>query len=174
MTVQVNSNRKGVEVSWDTSGNGGGDPEVRPPEFPEHPMDPPVEGVGDAHPEHPIVLPPFIWGPDDPRPNPPIELPPEIADGITDEEVKQKLIEFLTGNLPPYEGGPSYPAPVHEGTSAVQVFGLGQGGDWSNTAVQPNDGLAFLSYPKDFKGESYIEVRGLDGTLVDSGIITVE
>jgi hypothetical protein len=56
---------------------------------------------------------------------------------------------------------------------AVQVFGQGQDGDWSNTAIMPNDGEAALHYPKGFTGESYVEVRGLDGTLVDSGTITV-
>jgi len=102
-------------------------------------------------------------------------LPPDVEDGLTDEQ-KEKLKAFLTGNLPPYTGGPEYPAPVARSgqVEAVQVFAQGQGGDWSNTAVMPNDGLAVLVYPKDFKGESYVEVRGLDGSVVDSGTIQVK
>ena len=66
------------------------------------------------------------------------------------------------------------PTPVHDEVLAVQVFAQGQEGDWSNGPVMRNDGLAVLTYPKDFKGESYIEVRSLDGSLVDSGTITVK
>ena len=193
MAVTIQTTRKAVEISWDTGGGQTEPPEVNVPEFPTHPIvgdpsgpRPDHELPGDQpHPEHPIYLPPYIdnslpetppgtWGgAGEPLPTPPIELPPEIADGIEDEEVKQKLVEFLTGNLPPYTGGPEYPAPVNA-TAAVQVFAQGQDGDWSNTSVMPNDGLAVLSYPKDFSGESYVEVRALDGSLVDSGTIEVK
>jgi hypothetical protein len=127
--------------------------------------------------EHPIYLPPYIDnslpGPQ-PRPEHPIVLPPDIEEGIPPEKL-EAIKEFLLGNLPPYEGAPEYPAPVSEGEAlAVQVFAQGQEGDWSNTAVMPNDGLAALTYPQDFKGESYIEVRALDGSLVDSGTIKVK
>jgi hypothetical protein len=102
--------------------------------------------------EHPIYLPPYIDN----------SLPGEVA---------QKLKEFLTGNLPPS----TQPVRGKGGAiKAVQVFAQGQDGDWSNTAVMPNDGEAPLHYPSGFKGESYVEVRGLDGTLVDSGTITVK
>ena len=99
--------------------------------------------------EHPIFLPPYIDN----------SLPGEVA---------RKLKEFATGNLPPAV------QPTGGKQIAVQVFAQGQEGDWSNTAVMANDGLAVLSYPKDFKGESYVEVRALDGSLVDSGTITVK
>jgi hypothetical protein len=78
---------------------------------------------------------------------------------------------------PPYAPPPgsNHVTPAHSGVKmAVQVFAQGQDGDWSNTSVMANDGLAALSYPKDFKGESYIEVRGLDGELVDSGTISIK
>ena len=127
-------------------------------------------------PEHPIYLPPYVDnslpGPQ-PRPEHPIVLPPDLIEGIPPEKL-EKIKDFLLGNLPPYEGAPEYPAPTGGKQIAVQVFAQGQEGDWSNTAVMPNDGLAVLSYPKDFKGESYVEVRGLDGSLVDSGTITVK
>ena len=113
----------------------------------------PDQGLPGEQPEvsHPIYLPPYIDN----------SLPGEAA---------QKLREFLTGNLPPFE----HVEPVAGKQIAVQVFAQGQEGDWSNTAVMPNDGLAVLSYPQDFKGESYIEVRALDGSLVDSGTIKVK
>jgi hypothetical protein len=125
--------------------------------------------------EHPIFLPPYIDNslPEgQPRPEHPIELPPDIEEGIPPEKLEQ-IKEFLLGNLPPYEGAPPYPAPTGGKEIAVQVFAQGQDGDWSNTAVQPNDGLAVLTYPKGFTGESYVEVRALDGSLVDSGTIEV-
>lgn len=56
----------------------------------------------------------------------------------------------------------------------VQVFAHGADGDVSNTAKMPNDGLAVLTYPSSFVGESYIEVKGSDGRIVDSGTIAVE
>jgi len=125
--------------------------------------------------EHPIYLPPYVDnslpGPQ-PHPEHPIVLPPDLVEGIPPEKLEE-LKAFLLGNLPPFDGGPEYVAPVHDETLAVQVFAQGQEGDWSNTAVMPNDGLAALAYPQDFKGESYIEVRALDGALVDSGTISV-
>jgi hypothetical protein len=237
MAVAINSTRKTVEISWDTSG---GETEPSPPDgFPSHPIAPgggehpshpiapggeapdntlpPVEGpvdpdygVEEGHPDHtlpgdlphpdqglpgdqphpdqglppsgvgpshPIYLPPYVDnslpGPQ-PSPEHPIVLPPEIEEGLPPEKLEQ-IKEFLLGNLPPFSGGPEYPAPVAgRQVEAVQVFAQGQSGDWSNTPVMPNDGLAALAYPKDFKGESYIEVRGLDGTLVDSGTISVK
>lgn len=102
------------------------------------------------------------------------EFPPDVVEGI-DPDKLEALKEFLLGNLPPFTGAPEYPRPVSsEDIEAVQVFAQGQDGDWSNTAVMPNDGLAALAYPTDFKGESYVEVRKLDGTLVDSGTISVK
>jgi hypothetical protein len=140
------------------------------------------------HPEHPIFLPPYIDNSlPQPQPHPDHELPgdqpypdntlpefpPDVVEGVP-PEVIEKIRAFLEGNLPPFSGGPDYAAPVSAGSEgAVQVFAQGQDGDWSNTAVMPNDGLAALAYPQDFQGNSYIEVRALDGTLVDSGTITV-
>jgi len=100
-------------------------------------------------PEHPIYLPPYV-------------------DNSLPGAARAALRAFLVGNLPPAV------QPTGGKQIAVQVFAEGQDGDWSNTPVMPNDGLAVLTYPKDFKGTSYIEVRALDGTLVDSGEITVK
>lgn len=182
MTVVVNSVRKAVEIKWDPAGLVDTEPPVdeKPPGFPAHPIhrpdlkpdqDPPAD---QPHPEHPIYLPPYIWGPNDPRPGWGLpEIPPEGIDGVP-PTVIQKILDFFLGNLPPYDG-PDYVAPVDADTvNAVQVFAQGQNGDWSNTAVMPNDGLAVLTYPDDFEGESYVEVRDLCGGLVDYGTIEVE
>jgi len=192
MAVEVKGVRDGVEISWDPMVESG-PPEEKPPDqpdgFPTHPIflppyvdntlpgdqpKPDHELPGDQ-PEvsHPIYLPPYIDNslPVPISPEHPIVLPPDVEDGLTDEQ-KEKLKAFLTGNLPPFDP-PDYVAPTGGKQIAVQVFAQGQEGDWSNTAVQPNDGLALLSYPKGFKGESYVEVRGLDGSLVDSGTIEV-
>jgi hypothetical protein len=197
MSVAVNQTRKAVEISWDALGESG-PPEVEPPEgFPEHPIylppyvdntlpqpEQPVDpdyGVEEGgQPTHPIYLPPYI---DNALP-PHIDntLPgdqpvidnslPEIEEiGLSDEQV-EKIKSFLEGNLPS-TGEPPHPTPVGGKQIAVQVFAQGQDGDWSNTAVIPNDGLTVLTYPKDWTGESYVEVRALDGSLVDSGTITV-
>jgi hypothetical protein len=182
MAVTVNTTRKAVEISWDPSASPGEPPDL-PDAFPEHPIVLPPEGG--EHPDH--TLPGDLPHPDQglpgDQPHPdqglpgdqpsvehPIYLPPYVDNSLPGA-VKQALKEFLTGNLPPYE----HPEPVASAEEkAVQVFAEGQDGDWSNTSVMPNDGLAVLSYPKDFTGESYVEVRALDGTLVDSGTITVK
>jgi len=123
---------------------------------PDQGLPTPPEGVEEPPPhiEHPIYLPPYVDN----------SLPGEVAEDIRD---------FLFGNLPEYE----HPQPISgKGGKqiAVQIFAQGQEGDWSNTAVMPNDGLGVLTFPKDFTGESYVEVRALDGSLVDSGTITVK
>ena len=92
MAVEVNSERKGVEVAWVTDA------------YPEEPPDKP-----DGYPSHPIALP-------DPYPD----------QGLPGPQPGPEHPIYL----PPVEGLPEYPAPVHEGTSAVQVFGQGQDGDW--------------------------------------------
>ena len=197
MAVEVNSTRKAVEIAWDSMG---GETEPAPPEtFPPYPVDPdygidvdspypdqglpgeqphPDQGLPGEQPRPDNTLPGEQPHPDQglpgeqPHPSHPIYLPPYIDNSLPGEAA-QKLKEFLTGNLPPFE----HPAPVSgKGGKqiAVQVFAQGQDGDWSNTAVMPNDGLAVLSYPKDFKGESYVEVRSLDGAVIDSGTITVK
>jgi hypothetical protein len=189
MAVEVNTERKLIEISWDELAESGPPDTEAPPGFPAHPIAPggeaPDQGLpspgepthpiapGGETPEHPIA--PGGEAPDQGLPGEqpgvehPIFLPPYV-DNTLPGAVKEKLREFLTGNLPPYE----HPEPMGGKVHAVQVFAQGQDGDWSNTAVQPNDGLAALSYPKDFKGESYVEVRGLDGSLVDSGTITID
>lgn len=55
----------------------------------------------------------------------------------------------------------------------VTVFAFGQADDPHNTAPGPNDGLRALSYPAGFQGSSDIEIRTEDGTVLDSGPITV-
>jgi hypothetical protein len=127
--------------------------------------------------EHPIYLPPYVDNSlpgDQPRPSHPIVLPEPPPELEIPPEKWEEIKEFLLGNLPPYEGAPPYPAPTHDTALAVQVFAQGQDGDWSNTAVMPNDGLAVLTFPQNFVGESYVEVRDLSGNLVDSGTISVE
>ena len=55
----------------------------------------------------------------------------------------------------------------------VTVYAKGSDGKWHNTNEMDNDGHALISYPADHKGESLIEVRDADGTVVDSGTISV-
>jgi len=181
MAVKVNSVGTGVEISWEPMVESG-PPEIEvPPEFPQYPVDPGygIEEGGPPQATHPIYLPPYI---DNSLPgrgsaggeHPDNTLPPVLEEGLSDEQ-KEALRSFLEGNLPPFNP-PDYAQPVSgKGGKqiAVQVFAQGQEGDWSNTAVQPNDGLALLRYPKGFKGSSYVEVRGLDGSLVDAGTIEV-
>lgn len=202
MAVTVKTTRKAVEIAWEPLGEGSiVEPPVeeKPPGFPTHPiflppyvdntlpgeqprpdhtlpgdLPHPDQGLPGEQPsvEHPIYLPPYVDNSlpgDQPRPSHPIVLPPDLEDGLTDEQ-KEQIKEFLLGNLPPFD----HVEPVGGKQIAVQIFAQGQEGDWSNTAVMPNDGLAVLSYPKDFTGESYVEVRALDGALVDSGTITVK
>lgn len=196
MAVEVNTERKLIEISWEPipeSGSGAPPETEAPPGFPTHPiyLPPYVDNApptDQPRPDHELPgdqpRPDHELPGDQPRPDQglpgeqpgvehPIFLPPYVDNSLPGA-VKQKLKEFLTGNLPPFE----HPAPVDSEKGgkeiAVQVFAQGQDGDWSNTAVMPNDGLAALSYPKDFKGESYVEVRGIDGALVDSGTITIK
>ncbi len=49
----------------------------------------------------------------------------------------------------------------------VQVFAQGAAGEWHNTAVMPNDGLCAVSYPSDFVGASQVEVRTVNGDVID-------
>ena len=191
MAVEVKSERTGVQISWDAlGGESGGSGEEAPPGVPTHPIylppyvdntlpepEQPVDpdyGVDEgARPSHPIYLPPYI---DNSLPgNQPVidNSLPEIEEiGLSDEQI-QKLKEFLEGNLPE-TGGPPVVNPVGGKQIAVQVFAQGADEeDWSNLPVQANTGLAVLTYPKGFSGESWIEVRALDGALVDSGTIQV-
>lgn len=55
----------------------------------------------------------------------------------------------------------------------VVVYATGEAGDIHNTAELPNDGLAVLAYPSDFKGSSLVEVRDLEGNVLDSGSISI-
>lgn len=143
---------------------------------PEQPVDPGYGVDEGARPSHPIYLPPYIDNSlPGPQPHPDHELPeppPDLIEGIPPEKW-EAIVEFLTGNLPPYQGPPQV-TPMHGTVAAVQVFAQGQDGDWSNTAVMPNDGKAVLTYPEGFSGESYVEVRDLTGALIDSGTIQVE
>jgi len=59
-----------------------------------------------------------------------------------------------------------------EYTGNVQLL-CTSGDDESSTPFAPNDGHAPVTYPADFSGTTHIEVVGEDGTVVDSGDITV-
>lgn len=194
MSVAINSTRKTVEISWNP--NGGGSEPAPPEGFPEHPIVLPPEGGG--KPEHPIYLPPYIDNSlpgDQPvidnslpgnQPRPDQSLPgdqpypdqglPEdqpIVDAGFPADQPEVDNELPTGDQNPIGNLPPEVSPHHTQALAVQVFAQGQDGDWSNSSVMKNDGLAALVYPLKFKGESYVEVRALDGSLVDSGTIVV-
>ena len=188
MAVSVKSTRKAVEIAWEPLG---GETTPDPPDgFPTHPIylppyvdaSPPTDqpkpdqGLPGDQPRPDNTLPGDQPRPDQGLPGEqpgveqPIYLPPYIDNSLPGA-ARQALKEFLTGNLPPAvepikgKGGKQI---------AVQIFAEGQEGDWSNTPVMPNDGLAVLTYPKDFTGTSYVEVRSLDGAVIDSGEITVK
>jgi hypothetical protein len=60
------------------------------------------------------------------------------------------------------------------GDEPVTVFAKGENEEnWHNTNEMKNDGRAALSYPKDFKGTSLIEVRNAAGDVLDSGTVNV-
>jgi len=192
MAVEVNSVGEAVEISWDPMVESGPPDESEKPDgFPEHPIflppyvdntlpPAPDQGLPEEPPKPDQGLPGDQPHPDQGLPGDqpgishPIYLPPYVDNSLPGEDDRQKLRDFLFGNLPPQ---PPVAAPVKARGGkeiAVQVFAQGQDGDWSNTAIQPNDGLALLRYPKGWTGESYIEVRALDGSLVDSGTIVIE
>ena len=57
----------------------------------------------------------------------------------------------------------------------VQLFFTNPGNleDVSNTDARANDGDALVSVPYNFSGEINCEVKALDGTVVDSGVLSV-
>jgi len=59
------------------------------------------------------------------------------------------------------------------GADGVTVYAKAGDEEWHNTAQMPNDGKAVLSYPADFTGSSYVEVRDANGNVIDSGTISV-
>lgn len=59
------------------------------------------------------------------------------------------------------------------GDEEVTVYAKGEDDKWHNTSEMKNDGRAALSYPKDFKGASLIEVRNAAGDVLDSGTVNV-
>jgi hypothetical protein len=88
--------------------SGPNDPRPTPPIY--VPISPPDIGGDLPQVEQPIYWPVVIWGPNDPRPD---NALPELPEGVLDEEERQKLYEFMVGNLPPAEGGgPEYVNPV--------------------------------------------------------------
>jgi hypothetical protein len=179
VAVEINTERMGVQIQWDPTGGDTTEPEEPP--IPTHPiyLPPyPDQGLPGEQPEasHPIYLPPYIDNSlpgDQPHPEHPIVIPPEVEEGLTDEQI-EKLKGFLEGNLPE-TGGPELPTPVSAEVEAVQVYAQNAAdeGDWSNLPVQKNTGLALISYPKGYEGASYIEVRALDGRLIDHGTVEV-
>jgi hypothetical protein len=58
-------------------------------------------------------------------------------------------------------------------TKLVTVYATGEDGDVHNKAPVPNLGEAGLFYPFTFSGSSNIEIRNGDGTVLDSGTITL-
>lgn len=49
-----------------------------------------------------------------------------------------------------------------------------RGDDVSESLEVPNDGLALVSYPSDFRGTSYVAILNKAGKVVDEGEITIE
>jgi len=58
-------------------------------------------------------------------------------------------------------------------SSEITVYATGEDGDVHNKAPQANSGEAGLFYPADFAGDSVIEIRAADGTVIDSGTVSV-
>ena len=58
-------------------------------------------------------------------------------------------------------------------TQEVTVYAMGENGDVHNKLPQKNTGEAGLFYPATFSGSSKIEIRDVDGSVVDSGEIAV-
>lgn len=65
----------GLEVGGGPIAPGGGPPSIWP---------------SPGHPEHPIYIPPSIWGPGDGRPTPPIVIPP--PPGVTGPPLEIKIV----------------------------------------------------------------------------------
>ena len=55
----------------------------------------------------------------------------------------------------------------------VTVYATGEDGDVHNKVPQPNTGEAGLFYPADFSGSSHIEIRDVEGNVLDEGDIKV-
>jgi len=92
---------------------GGGQPGV-----PAHPIVIPLPPDSDLKPEHPIYIPPQIWGPNDPRPTPPIVIvPPPPPDGGSKPPPPEGgwgySPEYGWGYFPPSSDKPN-PAPIPE------------------------------------------------------------
>jgi len=61
-----------------------------------------------------------------------------------------------------------------DGEGDVQLFFTSpDGDDVSNTDARTNDGEAVATVPADFSGDINVEVRASDGSVVDSGTITL-
>lgn len=55
----------------------------------------------------------------------------------------------------------------------VVVYAQGEAGDVHNKLPQKNTGMAGVFYPEDFSGTSFIEIRDVEGNVLDSGEISV-
>ena len=54
----------------------------------------------------------------------------------------------------------------------VQLF-FSRGDDVSNTDARANDGDALVSVPYDFAGTTHMQVRDIDGNVIDSGDLDI-
>ena len=81
----------------------------------------------------------------------------------------------MTVNLNTQRKGVSLTWDVADGDAdkEVTVYATGEGGDVHNKVPQKNTGEAGVFYPGDFSGSSHIEIRDADGSVLDSGDITV-
>ena len=57
--------------------------------------------------------------------------------------------------------------------SAEAVLYFSRGDDVSNTDARANDGDALVSVPYDFSGTTHLQVRDLDGNVIDEGDVEI-
>lgn len=65
----------------------------------------------------------------------------------------------------------TWDATLSEATEAQLYFS--RNGDVSNTDARANDGNALVSVPYTFAGTTHLEVRDLDGNIIDSGDLEI-
>ena len=65
----------------------------------------------------------------------------------------------------------TWDATLSDSTEAQLYFT--RNGDASNTDARANDGNALVSVPYAFSGSTHLEVRDLDGNVIDSGDLEI-